>query len=260
MKIHLHTLCWNDRPMVEFFLRHYEGWVDRFFILDDGSDDGTRELLEAHDNVVVDRLQRVNPDSWVLSALHIYDNAWKQSIGQADWVVVTNLDEHLYHPSMRDYLEQALELGITAIPALGYQMHIDGQPAPGSLLCRDYTTGSAWGNMSKMGIFRPDRILETQFMPGRHRAALTGELVYPEREEVCNLHYKYLGLDATHARHLALEARLGSLDRQRNFGHKYRWNKARLKQDFDECLTKSVDIRDRDHHLLHTEPRWWRKD
>ena len=29
MKIHLHAPCWNDEPMIPYFLRHYEGNADQ---------------------------------------------------------------------------------------------------------------------------------------------------------------------------------------------------------------------------------------
>jgi hypothetical protein len=121
-----------------------------------------------------------------------------------------------------------------------------------------FPVGCAWAQMSKLGIFRPDQISETNFTPGRHRAEFTGEMVFPERDEVLNLHYKYQDVDSTYRRHLAQEARLGPGDRERGFGHKYRWNKERLQQDFDKCRENAVDIHGRDPHTEHPEPRWWR--
>lgn len=283
--------------MLDFFFRHYEPWVDRFYILDDASDDGTREYLESRDDVVVADLERSHPDSWVLSAKDIYDTAWRQSIGQATWVVVTNIDEHLFCPRsvpgdandpvpsswgrrlrqlhrlgqriagdgprahrarMRGYLRAALENGVTAIPALGYQMLTETFPEPDSLLWRDCRIGMRWIQMSKMGIFRPDCISETRFTFGRHRADFRGDVVLPSTDRLLNLHYKYLGLDYTHRRHLALEARLGSGDRARNFGHKYRWSRDRLGEDFAECRARSHDIRLADVSGDDGEDRWWR--
>src|ERR1043165_4480886 len=37
--------------MLAFFFRHYERWVDRFYIYDDGSTDGTLDYLYAKPNV-----------------------------------------------------------------------------------------------------------------------------------------------------------------------------------------------------------------
>ena len=258
MRVHLHTLCWNDRRMLDYFFRHYEPWVDRFYIFDDHSTDGTLEYLQARSDVVVEPLRRIDPDSWVLSAKHIYDTDWMRSIGEADWVVITNIDEHLHHPAMRRYLAVLKDRGVTVVPALGYQMITESFPPPESVLWRDHTMGAPWRNMSKVGIFRPDCIKAVDFAPGRHHVRLKGEVVFPERDEVLNLHYKYLGIAETHGRHATQAPRLGKVDRAQNWGHKYRWSFEELTADFAAVKAAAVDVSKIDHQQSHTERRWWR--
>lgn len=258
MRVHFHTICWNDRRMLDFFFRHYEPWVDRFFFLDDGSTDGTRELLEARNDVELGRLERVDPDSWVASALHVYDHGWKRSIGRADWVVVGNVDEHLHHPRMTDYLARMLAAGVTAIPSLGYQMIAERFPPAGSLLRRECPIGAPWRNMSKLGIFRPDQITETRFEAGRHKASFQGNVVFPDRDEVVNLHFKYLGVAETHSRHEAQGARLGKTDRANRWGLEYFWSREELEAEFERFRAAAIDVASARHHEEHPEPRWWR--
>ena len=244
--------------MLPFTFRHYGPWVDRFFIFDDGSDDGSVEYLAARSDTDVVPFKRENPDSLILSAVLLFDQIWKQSIGVADWVVITDLDEHLTHPDMPAYLMQQKSNGITAVPALGYQMICSDLPRADSLLCRDYRMGAPWLHMSKLSIFRPDKITETNFEPGRHRAHPVGEVVLPARDDVVNLHYKYLGLTHTHARHRAADLRLGATDRAKTWGHKYAWSEAELGADFAKFQAAAVDVGGIDHHSVHPEPRWWR--
>lgn len=258
MRVHLHTLCWNDRRMIDFFFRHYEPWVDCFYILDDGSTDGTREYLEARQDVVLGDVTRIDSDSWVRSAQHIYNNDWKRSVGEADWVVVANIDEHLHHPSMRDYLAHLLDEGVTVVPALGYQMISDKLPAPDSILWRDCRMGAPSRDMSKTGIFRPERIRETNYGPGRHEQSIEGEVVLPMCDEVVNLHYKYLGVSETRARHKAQAARLGATDWANRWGYHYGWTLEELQAYFDQFKSALVDVTSADHHQAHPEPRWWR--
>ena len=247
--------------MLEFFFRHYEPWVDHFFICDDASTDGTRERLEAHDKVTVTSLHRSNPESWVLSAKQIYNSSWKQSRSAADWVVVTNIDEHLYHPRMPGYLAACAAASITAIPALGYQMVSEAFPAADSVLTRDCRTGVPWVNMSKLEIFNPKRIEEINFTEGRHQAAPTGVIALPPTNEVLNLHYKYLGVPFCLERHRALSPRFGSIDVARGWGHKYFWSQEQLRDDVEKVLDGSIDVMTpgRNHHLEHTAPRWWKE-
>lgn len=256
MRVHLHTLCWNDKAMLDFFFRHYDPWVDRYYVFDDGSTDGTLERLQGRQDVVVARTPHSDPNSWVRSAQTIYNSDWKRSIGQADWVVVTNLDEHLFHPGMREHLEAMLRAGVSAIPSLGYQMMSDEFPASHSLLWRDHQFGAPWPLYSRLAIFRPDQIVVTNYSPGRHEAAFEGNVVFPEQEEVLNLHYKYLGFEETRARHGQQRERLGAVDVANGWGVQYGYSAQELAQDFQRFNNNLLNV----HQVAKHNPllRRWR--
>lgn len=258
MRVHLHTVCWNDADDLEFFFRHYEPWVEKFFIHDDGSNDGSLDMLAARKDVVVEPLQRTNDESWVLSAKHIYDTSWRRSKGEADWVIVTNIDEHIRHPDMPGYLRRCAKAGVTAIPALGYQMVSEEIPETGSLLWRDYPMGAPWANMSKMQMFDPNQVGDCVFAPGRHKVAFSGRWVVPDRDEAINLHFKYMGKKEVFLRHQEQNERLGEVDRNRSWGHKYGWDWDEYEADFEMFRAAAVDTKALDHHAAHREPRWWR--
>lgn len=255
MRVHVHTLCWNDRPMLEFFFRHYEPWVDRFYVFDDGSTDGSWEFLSARPDVVLARTPRCDPDSWVASARTIYNSDWKRSRGEADWVIVTNVDEHLHHPHMRQYLEASLASGATLLPAPGYQMVTESYPLPGSLLWRDHPYGAPNKEYSRLAIFRPDKIAETNYTPGRHCAYFQGEIVAPAAHEIANLHYKYLGVDETYARHREQGERLGSRDRAERWGGHYLWSAEYFRAHFERTRQACVNVTQITRH----DPAlfWW---
>ena len=48
MRIDLYTLCWNDADMLGFFFRHYDRFVQRYIVYDDGSTDQSLEILHAN--------------------------------------------------------------------------------------------------------------------------------------------------------------------------------------------------------------------
>jgi hypothetical protein len=257
MRVHVHTLCWNDMAMLPFFFRHYEPWVEKFYFFDDTSTDGSREYLERRGDVVVETTPHADPHSWVASAQAIHNRGWKRSIGQADWVIVTNVDEHIYHSHIRQYIQAAYDAGITVLPAPGYQMVTETYPPPDSLLCRDYVMGAPDDQYSRMALFRPDKILETNYTPGRHRARFQGEIVFPELDEVTNLHYKYLGADETFARQAAQAPRLGARDRINDWGFQYHWTRDQFADYFKELKATCVDVT----KIAEHSPRlsWWKK-
>ena len=246
--------------MLPFFLRHYSSWVDRFFIFDDGSTDDTLDILADNPKVEIHRLVRSDPNSLALSIRDFHEISWKASRGKADWIVATKIDEHFYHPSIRSYLEDCRERGVTLIPGLGYQMMTDDFPQTDELLCKTRTMGVPWVQMNKLGIFDPNQIEETNFAPGRHSAAPTGQVVLPEDDELLMLHYKYLGIDYTHSRHLQCRPSQGKKDQEHGWGHKWRWDFNELQADWDKFSALTVDIAEPDskHSEEHAAPRWWR--
>src|SRR4030095_16579990 len=107
--------------MLPHFFRHYDPLVDRYFVFDDGSTDGSLDLLRQHPKVSLRRFEGEG-DSFVANARAVYDSACHESRGRAHWVLLVNIDEHLYHPQGRDYFRRSLREGYTVLPANGYEM------------------------------------------------------------------------------------------------------------------------------------------
>jgi hypothetical protein len=261
LRIHLYTICWNEAAMLGFFFRHYDPWIARYVVYDDGSTDGTLEALARHPRVEVRRFPRTVADSFVMSATVLQDRMWKESRGAADWVVITAMDEHLHHPALIPWLEASHDAGITLAPALGYQMVADEVPPEGMQLATGLTRGAPWPKMAKLSLFRPDALEETRFRTGRHAARPTGRLVYPARDELLLLHYKFLGAAYTKARHRLLATGLGAQDRANNWGVHYLAGDAAVEEELARYKAMAVDLADPGHLPDRDYPRrrWWRE-
>jgi Glycosyl transferase family 2 len=220
--------------MLPYFFRHYDDFIDRYFIADNGSQDGSLDLLRSHPRVVLSEFTVEGP-SFVLAAKAHYDECWKQSRGQADWVVVCNVDEHLYHPGMRDYLS-TLSSRVSLIVPMGYEMVSDTFPASPSPLYKQVRTGVRRLLNDKPQMFSPDLIREIHFHPGRHGADPLGHVQMPPTREVKLLHYKYLGLDFYSNRLTKLRSGLREQDISSGWGRKYSW-------DYDQKLAHFHEIR-----------------
>src|SRR5262245_7446769 len=140
VRVHLYATCWNDVRQLGWFFRHYDPIVERYVIFDDGSGDGSVELLRRHPRVDLRRFTRTNPGSFVLSELALFNTCWKESrrthsAPAADWVIVCSLDEHLTHPDLPGYLANCTATGVTIVPALGFQMFTEDFPRDDERLC-----------------------------------------------------------------------------------------------------------------------------
>jgi glycosyltransferase involved in cell wall biosynthesis len=260
--VHLYTFGWNEMRMIGFFFRHYEPFVDKFIFFDDGSTDGTLELLASKANVEVRPFAYVSSDSFSLSVQTMRNECWKECRGKADWVILTDVDEHLYHPDLRSYLARCKEEGVTYIPALGFDMVTESFPRPGEHLATSHTLGAPSAIYSKLRIFDPVAIDEVNFRIGAHTAAPNGCLVLPEQDELMLLHYKHLGTDYVPSRHAALGARLRERDLKQGWGVHYLFDDRRYGQYIADLTERLVDVSDASYlpSRDHRERRWWRPD
>src|SRR5215469_11730239 len=202
MNIHLYARCWNEEAMLPFFFLHYDKLVQRYIIYDDSSTDNSQEILRLNPKVELRPVLRTSDsESRIGPALTHLETCWRESRGTADWVIVTDIDEHLYHPDICNYLAQCRAQGVTIIPALGYQMLAEHFPEHKTLLCQSLTIGARDAVYSKLNIFSPNEIDAINYTPGRHSAAPTGRVVLPAQDELVLLHYRYLDFERVRKRH-----------------------------------------------------------
>jgi glycosyltransferase involved in cell wall biosynthesis len=260
MRVHLYALCWNDARMLGFFFRHYDPFVTRYIIFDDGSDDGSLDILRAHPRVEVRPVPEHLRPVGVRTAAMLWNNCWKESRGGTDWVIVGEIDEHLDHPDMLGYLRACPAEGVTAIPALGFQMTSRQFPKPDERLCTTLTFGCPRLGMSKLSIFNPDAIEEINYDLGRHRANPTGRVFTPRRDEVLNRHYKYIDVDYVRERHRALGTRLSKEESEKSLGIHWFYNDEELLREWAKLENEAVDLADPNLNLTEVHrntARWW---
>jgi len=246
--------------MLGFFFRHYDPLVRRYVVYDDGSSDGSLKLLRAHPRVELRSMpQPADPDSYVISGLALLEQCWKESRGAADWVIVTDIDEHLHHPNLKDYLVACKSQGVTIIPTLGYQMMSEQFPPEDRLLSATLTMGAPDPRYCKLNIFSPNAISAVNFIVGRHGATPHGIVVAPAHDELLLLHYKYLGFEGTRRRYRQYQTRRRKTDLTNEWGVQYSWSRRQLRKDWNECAARLVDVSNPEVRPSETYPApvWW---
>jgi hypothetical protein len=208
--------------MLPFYMSHYAAFADEIFIADDGSTDGSLDYLSQFPQVTVSRFEN-SGNSFVEAAQAHNDQCWKNSRGKADWVILCNVDEHVYHPRMREYLEQATKAGVNSLPAIGYDMVSDDFPDDDgkSRLCELVTRGITSKAYTKLSFFNPNAFEEMNFGPGRHKLEPVGNVVGVSTVSLKMLHFKFMGPEYVIERHALLGARLKEGDIQNDYGSHY---------------------------------------
>ena len=238
--VHLWALVWNERDILPFFLEHYRPFVDRFFLYDDDSDDGSVEYLADQPDVELRRFQNEG-DSFVEAARDFYNHAWKESRGAADWVIVVNIDELVHHPSPREALAEEKRLGRTIIRPRGWDMVTEDFPREGPLV-QTANRGVHSRGMAKLAIFDPDMINEINYAAGRHHANPTGRAVGARETSFDLLHYKHLGEEYLVRRYRELGPRMKPVDRARRLGVQYHQEEAQLREQHQRLLSAARPV------------------
>jgi glycosyltransferase involved in cell wall biosynthesis len=229
--------------MLPYFMRHYNPIVNKFIILDDGSTDGSIEYLKSQDKVKLIKGDREGT-SYIEQSRIFFNQAWKESRAEADWIITCNIDEHIYHKDLALYLHRCLLNGITILPAQGYEMISLQFPLTQGKLCDQVRLGALSdklqgpsGTLTKIMAFNPQVIEDIYFSNGRHSANPTGKVVYPTAVELKLLHYKFLGLDYAEMRYAELRTGLSSVDIAKGLGHQYTWDTGKIRRSYEAVVS-----------------------
>ena len=102
-KIHAYVVCWNEMDNIPFVVDYWKRFAERVIVYDNGSDDGSVEYLSQYPWIEVRQFKTNGFDD--TANMNIKNSCWKESIGIADFVVVSDLDECLYSPILESELD-----------------------------------------------------------------------------------------------------------------------------------------------------------
>lgn len=241
--VHYYAVCWNEERMLPFMFDHYEQFVDRFTIYDNYSDDGGEAIIRSRKDTHVVKFSMNNTiDDSIYR--RIKNNCWKRSRGKADWVIVCDMDEFLYHPEMANYLQVLAHKKVSLPKTEGYEMYSKVFPThtTGTLLTDTVQNGirSTW--MDKRIIFDPHRIVEINYSVGAHQAEPTGIVRQNNDAPFKVLHFKHMGLDYLMDRYRKLGKRLSDYNRTNQFGTHYLAKQEELRAEMEQGLNEAKNV------------------
>jgi Glycosyl transferase family 2 len=219
MIIHAHILAWNEEKILPFTLDYYSVFCDKIFVYDNMSTDDSDRIYSLYPKVTVSKWDSGNEIN-ELNYLKIKSNAYKEHSKEADWVIVCDCDEFLYHENLLSKLEEYKVNGVTVPKINGHDMVSKEFPDYGNSFLPDLIkTGSdVYAPMCKNIVFNPK--LDVNYGIGGHSFSAPNA-VFSNEPELKLLHYKFLGKEYVKSIYISRAKRLSEFNKQHRFGEHY---------------------------------------
>jgi len=243
-KIWVYTFAWNEERMLPFFFKHYLEWMgaSRIFVFDNESTDATAKICDDNPKVVRRSFSSGNKHAELNHMVHIRNSAWEDAKGSADFVLIVDCDELVYHNDMPAFLTAVKDSDTGLCTATGFDMACSTFPPVGVHLPNHVRTGIQTPTYSKPCLLMPDRVRHLSFSPGAHQVRAVVE-PYKARAYagLRLLHYPRLGWEFYLERMLARRARASPRDAAYGLNNHYARDEASMRFEFDHCLHAGVD-------------------
>jgi glycosyltransferase involved in cell wall biosynthesis len=240
--VHAFFVCYNEENILPHMIRYYSTFCEKITIMDNGSTDRSVEIINSFPNTEVIPFDSKGEFH---DGVHIKlkNHVWKSSIGYADYVILGDTDEFLYHENMVDFLMASKEKGTTFFVPEGY--HMISEPEfnlePDDNLLDKVKYGVLTPVLNKPMMFDCNKITEINYGFGCHSANPVGQVIV-SNGELKMLHYKFLGLkDYLYKNHIRAE-RLSGFNKMHGFGTYYMFSDNEHIIDYNRYFDKRTKV------------------
>lgn len=237
MNIDVYCLCWNEIKVLPFVIQYWKRFARHVYVFDNGSDDGSLELLAQYPDWITVRHFESNGFNDIVNK-EIKNNCWKGS--DADWVVVCDMDECLY---AKDMLSEIGKLGKEGFNVISPQWcDVWGEKFPEydeDKLCHEVIGGISpvkKDYLHKFILFKPNDVKEINYGVGAHSCQPIGEniKITSLKEDLWLIHLKNLSVDYRIERFKACAKRLSDTNKKYGFGFHYNMKAEETRKEFEE--------------------------
>jgi glycosyltransferase involved in cell wall biosynthesis len=241
--VHAFFLTYNEANILPHLLRYYSTFCEQITIMDNGSTDDTVKIAESFKNVDIIPFES-NEEFNDLVHIKLKNNVWKSSIGYADYVILGDADEFLYHENMVDFLIESKEKGITIFTPEGYHMvaDVDFILKPEDNIFDLVKNGVRTPVLDKPMMFDCNKLFEINYGFGCHNASPLGKVEPCYDPALKMLHYKFLGLKDHMYKQKIRAERLSEFNKQNGFGLYYLFNEEEQTKDYHDYLIKRKTV------------------
>jgi len=240
--IHVYGICYNEEVLMPHFLKHYSKFCEKIFIYDNFSNDKSIEICSQFSCVSVLRFDtgnKIRDDIY----LKLKNDIWKKSRGEADLVIVCDIDEFLYSPNLIESISNSYYKKFTLFKCHGFNMVTGQLPTSSNQLFSDFQFGVKETNFDKILMFDPNKIEEINYGFGAHDACPIGDIKYAD-SNFALLHYKFLDLDYLQNRYKMFSERLSEYNKKLNLGYHYTFSKYRIQSEYNKIRKNAFNVID----------------
>jgi hypothetical protein len=241
--VHAYFLCYNESNILPNLINYYSKFCEKIHIIDNHSTDNSKEIVESFVNTeftTFDSEDGFNDKS----NIEVKNNVWKQSRGVADYVILGDTDEFLYHENMNNFLIDSHRNGVTIFKPEGHHMiaNEDFMLSTDEDLLDSVKEGVRTPVLDKPMMFDCNQINEINYGFGAHSANPTGKVTPLVDPSLKMLHYKFLGINDYLYKNKIRGERLSSFNKQHNFGTYYLASEEEIRKDYKLYLSKRVKL------------------
>jgi hypothetical protein len=210
MVLHVYAVCYNETVLLPYFLRYYTSLADKVVIFDASTDPSAAAMVSRFGNVVRIPSSEVRSDDHGKMSesilIGLRNEGYKESRGKADWVIVADIDEIVYHPRLLDLLARYKREGTTILRSQGFEMVSSRPPSTEGQIYEEIFLGFRNHYYSKCAVFQPG--VDIRYSPGCHSCSPAGNVVIRHDPTILLLHYRFLGSNFFCGKYLARQDRL----------------------------------------------------
>lgn len=241
--VHAFFVCYNEENILPHLLRYYSTFCEKITILDNNSTDNSVKIIESFPNTEVIPFES-NEEFHDGIHIRLKNNVWRSSVGYADYVILGDTDEFLYHENMVDFLIESKEKGITIFKPEGHHMIADE-----SLnlkydddLLELVKFGVRIDVLDKPMMFDCNKIQKINYNFGCHSAAPVGDVKWSVDTSLKMLHFKFMGIDDYLYKNKIRAERLSGFNKQNGFGLFYLFSEDEIRVDYKSYLNRRKKI------------------
>jgi len=207
--------------------------------MDNNSTDNSVKIAKSFDNT---EIIPYNSDNQVRDDIYLRlkNQVWKISQGVADYVIVGDADEFLYHTDIVKFLTDSFENGVTIFKPEGYHMIGDEtlNLTDSDNIFETVKQGVRTPVLDKMLMFDCNKIKEINYSFGCHSANPIGEIKLMDNTDLKMLHYKFLGIENHLYKHSLRRERLSDFNKKYGLGSYYLYTDEENIQDYKNYIEK----------------------